>query len=262
MRKWLFCFQKSVALVLTHLRASVPFHPIDNNENSSNIWLKELGHGHGLHRTHALSRYASDPPHQVSGRALTAEDVYEAMKDKAVTGNVSELMRINSRNSSQKLSSNNDSRNSYLSASIPIVSTSRMPTTAALQFEDKVAASYEESADRYEKLENIVNRLSSDYRSSDRNSESDLDDPSHTAKEDDDYLMFELEPDNANTTRHSHSNPGSRTLSTHHFYFMYKFDSVYTYAISIVNVQYKILPLYNGRCFKMWKCRRHWPVKC
>ena len=217
MRKWLFCFQKSVALVLTHLRASNNL--IDLNENSSNnIWLKELGHGHGLHRPHVATSHTSDPPYQVSGRALTAEDVYGTMKDKTVAGNVSELIRMSSLSSSQKHPSQIDGSNHYhnsslsasASASIPIASTSRVPAAlAALNYEDKVAASYEESADRYEKLENIVNRLSADYRSTDRNSESDLDDPSHAQKEDDDYLMFELEPDNADTTtRHSNNNPG------------------------------------------------------
>lgn len=214
MRKWLFCFQKSVALVLTHLRASN--NPIDLNENnSSNIWLKELGHGHGLHRPHLATTHTTDPPFHVSGRALTAEDVYGAMKDKTVASNVSELIRMSSLSNSQKHPSrydaSNHNHNSLLSASIPIASTSRVSAGiagAALNYEVKVAASYEESADRYEKLENIVNRLSADYRSSDRNSESDQDDPSHGGKEDDDYLMFELDPDNADTTRHSHSNPG------------------------------------------------------
>ena len=61
MRKWLFCFQKSVALVLTQLLSSNgnsedisrmkrdSVLPSTQNLQSSELWTQELGNGHGFH---------------------------------------------------------------------------------------------------------------------------------------------------------------------------------------------------------------------
>jgi hypothetical protein len=68
MRKWLFCFQKSVAIVMTHILERRKKEETNEDEK---IWLSELGNGHG----HYSSRLGTSIPQPSVNRAYTMEDV-------------------------------------------------------------------------------------------------------------------------------------------------------------------------------------------
>lgn len=63
MRKWLFSFHRSVAIVLTHILESRKSHAESEDRK---VWLRELGNGHG---DHYLKRQTS------TSRSYTMEDV-------------------------------------------------------------------------------------------------------------------------------------------------------------------------------------------
>jgi hypothetical protein len=69
MRKWLFCFQKSVAIVMTHILERRKKEEETNEDQK--IWLSELGNGHG----HYNSRLGTSIPQPSVNRAYTMEDV-------------------------------------------------------------------------------------------------------------------------------------------------------------------------------------------
>lgn len=103
MRKWLFCFQKSVAIVITHiLEARKNAIPEDKN-----IWLTDLGNGHGHF-------HVSTPKTSVN-RAYTMEDVPYSNPNSAVDrdrsanassgGGTQPFSRMNSRSALQAIPS-------------------------------------------------------------------------------------------------------------------------------------------------------------
>lgn len=80
MRKWLFCFQKSVALLLSRLidrNTTTNFRKSQDGLNDSDfVWIAELGHGHGKQSALAKKRKSLTEKETLSAntRALTAED--------------------------------------------------------------------------------------------------------------------------------------------------------------------------------------------
>lgn len=206
MKKWLFCFQKSVALVLTHLRAS----PSHGEGGHNSIWLSELGHGHGLERTSQITRYSSydqqQPPQPLIGRAYTAEDINDAKRDKTRITSVSDLTKMNSFNNTNQ--TNTKDKLLGPTSSIAIANKSSHSST---NFEGSANSPFvDRDSPRNYKLTASPSGLSLDNRS-ERCSESDDEESSAKVKEDDDFnLMFELETDNrASSSRNSYGTPSN-----------------------------------------------------
>lgn len=208
MHNWLFCFQKSVALVLTHLltnaesvgKGSKLFKSIESIDGDNNIWLSELGHGHGLQKAALLKRYTfQEQQQQQATRAFTTEDVFDAMRDKTRGGSSVDLSRINSTSS---ISSHSKERLQNSTAAgagfppsglIPIASLPEMDGGASSYYEDKLATSYKDS-DTFQKLGDIIGRLSVSQESEKSvDSHEVRDELRATSKESEDYLMFELD---------------------------------------------------------------------
>ena len=81
MRKWLFCFQKSVALLLSRLidrNTTTNFRKSQDGLNDSDIvWIAELGHGHGKQSALAKKRKSLTDNNSnitITSRAMTVED--------------------------------------------------------------------------------------------------------------------------------------------------------------------------------------------
>lgn len=101
MRKWLFCFQKSVALLLSRLMDRNTTSNLRKSQNgldeSSIVWLAELGHGHGKQSALAKKRKSlTENNHSFSptpsGRSMTVEDHLWSRSDRSFL----DLTRVNS----------------------------------------------------------------------------------------------------------------------------------------------------------------------
>lgn len=192
MRSMLFCFQKSVALVLTEilkskndssdeLRISTGSEKKAVADPEDVVWTKELGFGHGRHLPVANRKYGFlDSPIGMGVRARTMEDFDPTYinRDYRSSTNLSRLS-VDSPISTSYTAENLPINHSEpimisMSPAIPIMFRQKDQENDNLYRGEKLAGSYVEPVAESTKLENIARSLGLSGSEGDESSDGDL----------------------------------------------------------------------------------------
>eukprot|EP00599_Poterioochromonas_sp_BG-1_P005644 CAMPEP_0173144310 /NCGR_PEP_ID=MMETSP1105-20130129/7153_1 /TAXON_ID=2985 /ORGANISM="Ochromonas sp., Strain BG-1" /LENGTH=712 /DNA_ID=CAMNT_0014057959 /DNA_START=152 /DNA_END=2291 /DNA_ORIENTATION=+ len=179
MRKWLFCFQKSVALVISHI---VEGRKKEEYNEDEKVWLKDLGNGHG-HRDRGHRK------NMVNLRAYTMEDVNERSfhmpRDSGFGRNPSRI-GLNDEGSGSPAP-----KLLAVSPAIPII----VPTSFKGKEEgsfvrDRVASSYR--TEEFSPLTEVMRQQPS-LRNPNDDDDDDNSSPRNSFDEDEDGMMFDMD---------------------------------------------------------------------
>lgn len=193
MRDWLFCFQKCIALVLTHILDSKARTAsfLQAQLEDRKIWTSELGYGHGNYQN-AARRHSQTGGG--SNRAYTMEDLgfRDGAPDRDIPFPASAWAEQRKEQQQQQQQANNASKLMAVSPAIPITM-DRASYEDDYDRRDRVASSFKEDAEKYSPLEEMMFRASAhlnDLRGSD-----DDEDGAESASEadSDGEMMFEMD---------------------------------------------------------------------